>query len=103
LTASSSQSVQGSVPRKRKRNEKGSRLATLQRDRYELAVLAMQLGDLAAVVDRDAGAVELGNEVAGHRLPEVAAAVEQRHECSAAGEPDRGLTGRVAATHDGGA
>ena len=83
-TASSSHSVHGSAPRKRKRNENGQPLAALQRDRLELAVLAVQLGDLAAVANRDAGALELANEVVGHRLAQVGAAVEQRHERAAA-------------------
>ena len=60
----------------------------------------MQGGDLAAVADGDAVALELANEVVGHRLAQVGAAVQQRDERAAAGEPDGGLAGRVAAADD---
>ena len=46
-------------------------------------------------------AVELANQVVGHRLAQVGAAVEQRHERAAAREPDRGLARGVAAADDG--
>src|SRR4029453_16525628 len=39
----------------------------LQGHRLELAVGAVQLGDLAAVANVDAGAVEVGDQVVGHR------------------------------------
>lgn len=45
----------------------------------------MQRTDLAAVANGDAVAVELVHEVVGHRLAQVGAAVEQRHERAAAG------------------
>ena len=72
-------------------------LAVAQRHRLELAVDAVQLGDLAAVADGDAVALELEHEVVGHRLAQVRAAVQERDERAAAGEPDGGLSGRVAA------
>ena len=75
-------------------------LAVAQRDGLELAVRAVQLGDLAAVANRDAVAVELEDQVVGHRLAQVGAAVQQRHERAAAREPDGGLRGRVAAADD---
>ena len=56
----------------------------------------MQGGDFAAAADRDAIAVELVHEIVRHRLAQVGAAMEQRHERAAAGEPDSGLAGRVA-------
>ena len=75
-------------------------LAVCQRDRLELAVVAVQRGDLAAVAHGDAVALELAHEVVRHRLAQVGAAVQQRDERAAAGEPDRGLAGGVAAADD---
>ena len=72
-------------------------LAALERDGLEPAVLAVQGGDLAAVAYGDAVALELADEVVRHRLAQVGAAMEQRHERAAAREPDRGLAGGVAA------
>ena len=92
--------MHGSAPRKRNRNENGQPLAALQRDRFELAVLTVQRGDLGAVAYGDAGTLELENEVVGHRLAQVGAAVEQRDECAAAREPDRGLARGVATSDD---
>ena len=60
----------------------------------------MQLGDFAAVADGDAVAVELLDQVVGHRLGEVGAAVQEGDEGAAAGQPDRRLGGRVAAADD---
>ena len=71
-----------------------------QRHRFELVVLAVQLGDFAAVADADAVAVELVDQVVRHRLAEVGAAVQEGDEGAAAGEPDGGLAGRVAAADD---
>ena len=76
-------------------------LAVFERDRLELPVGAMEGGDLAAVANGDAVALELAHEVVGHRLAQIRAAVEQRHERAAASEPDRGLPGRVPAADDG--
>ncbi len=61
----------------------------------------MEGGDLAAVAHRDAVALELADQVVGHRLAQVGAAMEQRHERSSACEPDGGLPGGVAAADDG--
>ena len=83
--------MHGSAPRKRNRNENGQPLAVPQRDRFELAVGAVQLGDLAAVANRDAVPLELEHEVVGHRLAQVGAAMQERHERAAAGQPDGGL------------
>ena len=66
-------------------------------DGLELPVLAVQGGDFAAVADRDAVALELLDQVVGHRLAEVGAAVQEGDEGAAAGQPDGGLRGRVAA------
>ena len=46
-------------------------ITVLQRDRLELAVGAVQCGDLAAIAHGDAVAVELADEVVGHRLAKV--------------------------------
>ena len=62
--------------------------------------VAVQRRDLAAVAHRDAVALELAHEVVRHRLAQIRAAVQQRHERAAAREPDGGLAGRVAAAHD---
>ena len=99
-TTSSSQSVQGAAPRNRNRKEKGSR-SRRERDGLELAVRAVQRRDLAAVAHRDAVALELAHEVVGHRLAQVGAAMQQRHERAAASEPDGRLAGRVASADDG--
>ncbi len=76
-------------------------LAALERDRLELAVGAVERGDLAAVAHRYAVALELAHEVVGHRLAQVRSAVQQRHERAAASEPHGGLAGRVSAADDG--
>src|SRR5581483_6338023 len=55
----------------------------------------------AAVADDDAEALELADEVVGHRLVQVGAAVEQGDEGAAACEPDRRLPCGVAAADDG--
>ncbi len=89
--------MQGTAPRKRKRTESDSSGVVGEGDGLEPAVLAVQLGDLAAVADRDAVAVELLDQVVGHRLAEVGAAVQEVDERAAAGEPDRRLRRRVAA------
>ena len=70
-------------------------LAVAERRRLELAVGAVQLGDLAVSSDEHAGALEVVDQVVGHRLPEVGPAVEERHERATAGEPDRRLGRRV--------
>ena len=57
------------------------------------------LGDLAAVSNRDSESLELADELVEHRLAQIRAAMKQGHERAAAGEPDRGLTGRVASGH----
>ena len=80
--------------------EKGSRSPLGERDGLELAVLAVKRGDLASVADGDAMALEVVDQVVGHRLAEVGAAVEQGVERAAAGQPDRGLAGGVAAADD---
>ena len=92
--------MHGSAPRKRNRNENASRSPVCERDRLELAVVAVQGGDLAAVANGDTVALELADQVVRHRLAQVGAAVEQRDERAAAGEPDGGLAGGVAAADD---
>ena len=61
----------------------------------------MERRDLASVSNDDAVALELVDEVVRHRLAEVGAAVEEGDERAAAGEPDGGLAGGVAAADDG--
>ena len=82
--------------------EEGERhpLAVPERRRLELAVGAVQRGDLAASSDEDAGALEVVDQVVRHRLAQVGPAVEERHERAAAGEPDRRLGCRVPAADD---
>ena len=83
--------------RQRAEEEKQEReretLAARQSDRLELAVVAVQGGDLAAIANRDAVALELPHEVVRHRLAQIDAAVKQRHKRTATGEPDGGLAG----------
>src|SRR3954453_21375057 len=50
-------------------------LTAFERDRFELAVGTVQLRNLAAVLDGDAEALELADEVVGHRLAQVGAAM----------------------------
>ena len=60
----------------------------------------MQGADLAAVANGDAVALELVDQIVGHRLAQVGAAVEQSHERAAACEPDSRLSRGVAAADD---
>ena len=60
----------------------------------------MQRGDLAVYSDEDADALEIVDQVVRHSLPEVGAAVEERYERAAAGEPDGCLGGRVPTADD---
>ena len=60
----------------------------------------MERGDLGPVSNGDAEPLELVNEVVGHRLAEVGAAMEEGDERAAAGEPDGCLAGGVAAADD---
>ena len=75
-------------------------LAVAERRGLELAVAPVQLDDLAAPAHRDAGAVEIVDQVVGHRLAQVGAAVEERHESASVRKPDRRLGGGVAAADD---
>ena len=59
----------------------------------------MELGDLAAVTNGDAVAVELGEQVVGHRLAQVGPPMKKRHQGAAAGKPNRRLSRGVAAAH----
>ena len=70
-------------------------------DGLQLAVRAVQLDDLAPAAHGDAGPVEVMDEVVRHRLAEVVAAVQQRHERASVRQPDRRLRGGVAAADDG--
>ncbi len=72
-TVPSSQSVFGAAPRKERKEEEeeeGERdpLSTAERRRLELAVGAVQHGDLAASSDEDGGALEVVDQVVRHRL-----------------------------------
>jgi len=62
-----------------------------------LDTLSDDLADaIKRVADGDAVSLQFADEVVGHGFAQIAATVEQRHESSAAGEPDGGLTGGVA-------
>src|SRR5439155_14410983 len=76
-------------------------LAALERDRLEQAVGSVKGGELAAIADGDAVALELADQVVGHRLLQVASAMEQGDQRAAASEPDSRLSGRVAAADHG--
>ena len=78
----------------------GEELAGLQRDRRKVPVLAVERRDLAPVANRDAVALELVDQVVGHRLAEIGAAMEEGDQRAAPGEPDGCLPGRVAAADD---
>ena len=78
----------------------GKALAARERDGREVPVFAVERGDLAPVSNGDAVPLELVDQVVGHRLAEVGAAVEEGDERAATGEPDRGLAGGVAAADD---
>src|SRR3954451_19473744 len=71
-----------------------------QRDRAELAVFAMELGDLASVAHLNSSLAEVADQVVGHRLAEIGPAVKQGDEGAAPREPDRGLSRRVSPAHD---
>src|SRR5262249_41030942 len=77
-------------------------LAVAKRRRLELAVGAVQRGDLAVSPDEDVGEVGGANQIDRHRLAEVGRAVEERHERATAGEPDRRLGRRVPAADNTG-
>ena len=92
--------MHGSAPRNRNRIGERKPFAGGERDRLELAVGAVEVGDLAAVAHRDSVALELAHEVVRHRLAQICAPMQQRHERAAAGEPYGGLAGGVPAAHD---
>ena len=81
-------------------NENGERSPFVSVTRREAPVLAVELGDLAPVANRDAVVLELVDEVVRHRLAKVGAAVEEGDERAASREPDRCLAGGVAAADD---
>src|SRR3954452_4669248 len=87
-------------PEEEEQERERNALAVDQRDRLELAVLAVDLRYLAGVADRDAVAVELADEIGGHRLAQGGAAMQQRPEPAPTREPDGGLTGGVASSDD---
>ena len=60
----------------------------------------MKLNYLAAVAHGDAVAVELGQQVVGHRLAKVCTPVKKGHEGAAASKPHRRLPRGVATAHD---
>src|SRR5262249_61426125 len=74
----------------------GKALAALQRDPPEAAFVAVQRCDLASVPNDDAVALELVDQVIGHRLAEVGAAGGKGDARAATGEPDGCLAGGVA-------
>ena len=69
--ASPSQSVHGRAPRKRNRNENGTRSPRVSVTASRCPSCSVQLGDLAAVADGDAVALELADQVVRHRLAQV--------------------------------
>src|SRR5438552_16692308 len=60
----------------------------------------MERRNLASITNSDAVALELVDEVVGHRLGEAVATVEESNERAATGEPDSCLAGGVAAADD---
>src|SRR5262249_55176804 len=90
--------------RKRAEEEEEKRerdaLAVGERHGFEPAVLTVQACDLAAITYHDSVAVELANEIVGHRLAQVGAAVGQRDQRAPPCEPNCRLAGRVAAADD---
>ena len=95
-----SHSEHGEAPRKRKRKESGDPFAVPERRGLQLAVAARAARRSRCAANGDARPLEVVDQVVGHRLAQVGAAMEQRHERAAAGEPDRSLGGRVAAADD---
>jgi hypothetical protein len=77
--ASASQSVHGRAPRKKKQERKRQMFSALQGDLLEVSVRSMEGGDLAVIADSDAVALELADEIVGHRLVKVFPTVEKRH------------------------
>ena len=92
--------MHGSSAEEEEQEREGELFAALERDGLEVPVLAVERSDLASVANDDAVPLELVDEVVGHRLAEVGAAVEEGDERAAAGEPDGGLAGGVAAADD---
>ncbi len=76
-------------------------LAVGQRDGFELRRRS-PCSSATSERSRTATAValELLDQVLRHRLAQVGAPVQQRHQRAAARQPDRGLAGRVAAADD---
>ena len=92
--------MHGAAPRKRNRNENGSRSPS-----FSVTASSSPLAPCSSAISLpsrtvDAVALELEDEVVGHRLAQVGPAVQQRDERAAAREPDRRLRGRVAAADD---
>ena len=100
-TTSPSHSVHGSAPRKRNQDREREAPTCCQRDGVDLAVGSVQGGDLAAVRGPLLRNGQARRPVVGPRLAHVGAAMQQCHERPAAGEPDRGLAGRVSSADNG--
>src|SRR2546423_11718552 len=66
----------------------------------EVSVCAVQLTDFAPRANFDAAISELSDQVMGHRLAQVGAAVKERDERASARERNGSLAGRVSASHD---
>ena len=54
-----------------------------QRHRLELTVRAVQLRDLAQVANLHARPLEVVDQVVGHRLAQIGASMQQRHQIAA--------------------
>ncbi len=89
--------MHGEAPRKRKRKESGSRSPSVSVTASSRPSSPCRALDFAAVADRDAVALEVVDQVVGHRLGEVGAAVQEGDQGAAARQPDRRLRRRVAA------
>ena len=82
-------------------NEKGRRSPLVERDGGEAAVRRRgEPRSRSRSTNGDAVPLELVDEVVGHRLAEVDAAVEEGDERAATGEPDGRLAGGVTAADD---
>ena len=65
-----------------------------------MSVCAVQFADFTPRANRHAAISELSDQVMGHRLAQVGAAVKERDERASARERNGSLAGRVSASHD---
>src|SRR5947209_16705543 len=75
-------------------------LAVRERHSLELPTRSMKGCDLAKVAYCYAEAIEVADQIVGHRLAQIHAAMQQRDERAAAAEPYGGLGCRVSSPND---